>query len=75
VREGRQGLLEQGGGLAMGRACKRLCPRLAEIRDGSAPDLPPKGMVSEAVNVLGETVGVPGLDGLHDPRMEVAPSL
>src|SRR5438876_12403433 len=48
---------------------------LPEVRDRLLPYLAPEGMVSQAFDLLGQPIGVEGLDGLHDPSMERAPAV
>ena len=61
--------------LPVGRARHRLRAGLAEIGDGLLPHLAPERVVGQALDVLGEPVGVEALDGLDDPGVERAPAL
>src|SRR3954466_2834810 len=73
--QGYQGLLEVRDRLAIRRARLRFEPRLPRISDRLVPHLAAEGMVGEPLEVLGQAVGVPALDGLHDLSVQRAPAL
>ena len=74
MREGTERLLEVSYGLAVGRPCQGLLPRLPEVRQGLVPHLPPQGMVGQAFDLLGHPVPGECLEGLDDAGMEHPPS-
>ncbi len=73
--QGRQRLLEEGHRLLVRRVGERLGTGLPEVSDRLLPHLAADGMVSQALDLLGEPIGVQRLDGLDDPGMQRAPTL
>jgi hypothetical protein len=73
--EGTERLLEVLHGLAVGRACHGLLPRLPAVRQGLVPHLPPQGMVGQAFDLLGHPVAGERLQGLDDVGIEYPPPL
>ena len=49
--------------------------RLLAVGQGLRPDLPPEGVVREAVELRRQPLGVESLDGLHDAPVQGAPAL
>src|SRR5262249_4782426 len=43
-----------------------------KIFETLVPKLGPRGVVGETVNVLGEAIGIPSLDGVHDPSVQLS---
>src|SRR5207245_5479639 len=62
--QGRQCPLEAGHRLPVGRAAESLRARLPEVSDRLLPHLAPKGMVSQAFDLLGQPIGVERLERL-----------
>src|SRR5206468_665935 len=52
------------------RPVEGLGSRLAKVLDGSLPHLAAQSMVTEAFDMLGETVGVEPFDRVDDPRVQ-----
>ena len=75
MREGTERLLEIPHGLAVGRPCHGLLPRLPAVRQGLVPHLAPQGMVRQAFDLLGHPVPGEGLQGLDNARVQRPPSL
>src|SRR6266849_4730463 len=70
MREGSERLLEARYRFPVGGACGSLRSGLTEVGDGLVPDLAPEGMMSEAINLLSQPVGVLLFDRRHDPSVE-----
>ena len=75
MREGTERLLEGPHGLAVGRPCHGLLPRLPAVRQGLVPHLAPQGMVGQPFDLLGHPVPSERLQGLDDAGMERPPPL
>jgi hypothetical protein len=75
VLEGCQGLLEIAHGLAMGRRCHGLLPRLPRVRHGLVPDLAPQGVMRQAFGLLAQPLSCERLKGLDDVGMQCSPPL
>jgi hypothetical protein len=73
--QGRQCPLEAGHRLPVGRAGESLGTRLPEVSDRLLPHLAPEGVVSQALDLLGQPIGVERLDRLYNPGMECAPAV
>ena len=65
--EGAERLLEGLHGLAIGRPCHGLLPRLPAVRQGLVPHLASQGMMRQAFDLLGHPVPGERLKGLDDP--------
>jgi hypothetical protein len=72
VLDGHQGIVVREDGLLERRARDRFVPGLAEVVRGCLPLLRPEGMMTQAVNVLDEPIGVEALDGREDLAVETA---
>ena len=72
--ESGQGLLEVGGGLAIGRACERSLPSEPEIGDGLGPDRATHGVPGQAFRFFFKAGRVGRLNDAHDQRMKLSPS-
>ena len=75
MRDGTERLLEPRDCFAIGRAGGSFRPGLTAVGDGLVPYLSPEGMVGEAIDLLGQPVGVELFDRLHDPSVEGPPSV
>src|SRR2546427_3653928 len=75
MREGSERLFEPRDRFPVGRACGSLRPGLTAVGDGLVPYLSLEGMVGEAIDLLGQPVGVQLFDRLHDPSVEGPPSV
>src|SRR6266850_3391375 len=73
--EGFERLLEARDGFSMGQAGGSLHPGLTAVGDGLVPDRAPEGMVGEAIDLLGQPVGIDLFDRPHDPSVELLPSV
>ena len=73
--EGAERLLEVSCGLAVGRLCQGLLPRLPAVRQGLVPYFPPQGMVRQAFDLLGHPLSGERIEGLDDAGMQSAPPL
>jgi hypothetical protein len=71
--QGLQCLLEAGHGLRAGRAGESLVAGVPQIRERLLPQLTPKRMVSQALDLPVQPIGAERLDGFHDPGMECTP--
>src|SRR2546427_6939971 len=75
MREGSERMFEPRDRFPVGRACGSLRPGLTAVGDGLFPYLSLEGMVGEAIDLLGQPVGVELFDRLHDPSVEGPPSV
>src|SRR3989441_10912243 len=75
MREGSERMFEPRDRFPVGRACGSLPPGLTAVGDGLFPYLSLEGMVGEAIDLLGQPVGVQLFDRLHDPSVEGPPSV
>src|SRR5262245_34128195 len=72
VTQGTQRLLEARHGFPIGRTGQGSCPRLTLVRDRLVPDLAPKGVMREPVDLVDQAVRVPRLDRRQNPRVKRA---
>ena len=75
VREGAERLLKGPCGLTGSRPRQGLLPRLAAVRHGLVPHLPPQGMVGQPFHLLGQPVPGERLQGRDDAGVPRAPLL
>jgi hypothetical protein len=48
---------------------------LLQVADGPLPPLATDGVIGEPLIVLSEAIGAQPLEGLQDPRVQIAPAL
>ena len=75
MREGLQGLLEGGHRLAEGGAVVGSGTGLLAADDGLVPHLAPQGMVRQAFDLLGQSVGIQRFYSLENSGMQPPPPL
>ena len=75
MQEGTERLLEVPHGLAVGRPCQGLLPRLPAVCQGLVPHLAPQGMMGQAFDLLGHPVPGERLEGCDDAGMQHPPPL
>jgi len=63
-------LLEVRNRISVGRPCEGLGPGLAEVGHRLVPELAPKSMLGQPLDVLGQPVGIEPLEGFHDSAIE-----
>jgi len=67
MREGSERLLKAADRFSVGSTRGSLRTRPTEVVDGLVPDLATEGMMGEAIDVLGQPIGIKLFDCLHDP--------
>ena len=73
--EGTERLLERPHSCAVRRPRHCLLPRLPAVRQGLVPHLASQGVVGQALDLLGQSVGIQLLQGRDNAGVQPAPSL
>src|SRR5262249_31944543 len=75
MRESTERLLEVSHGLAVGRPRHGLLSRLPAVCQGLVPHFTPQGVVRQAFDLLGQSVGIENFHSVHDTGMQDPPPL